>query len=289
MTKKNGHDQSAADSAEIKIYETNQGLQNGLQEIDQQKLEEADRKLALQSAEIYLDGREYDLPSLTAEINMRIGFITTAYIEIGRMLLAIKIFEGHGNFTKWLEANFPLSPRQARNFMKVAARLEQDPGLGKLAKGGIKQAMILLDLPEEDLEEIKKEDALYGKPLEEWQLKTNKELAEELEKERKNRDKIIAEETKTLRSERDGLQEKCNDLEKFAPVDDQSPEWCLEHFAELSKAVRDAVALRRRFMHDDRLKEDLPTQAKIEAEFMWMRKELDLLEREWIDTFTPEI
>jgi hypothetical protein len=289
MTNESGYGQAILEDAENKICEGKQKRRTDIQVIDQHKLEEADRMLALKKAENYLDGQEYDLPTLTAEINSYFSMAATAFVEIGRRLLVVKTVEGHGNYTKWLEANFPLSPRQAQNYMKVAARLEQDPGLRRLANGGIRQALILLDLPEDDLEEFKEGGTIYEKPLEEWQLKTNKELAKDLEKERKNRDKIISEETKTLRSERDGLQEKCNELKKFAPVEDTTPEWCLEHFAEFSKAVRDAVALRRRFMYDDRLKDDLSTQAKIEAEFMWMRKELDLLEREWIDTFTPEI
>ena len=289
MTEETGYAKAVTDAAEVQIGEGHRELRNGLQVIDQHNADEANREAGLKIAEKYLDGQKYDLQRLTAEIQVQVGFITTAYIEIGRKLLIIKEVEGHGNFTKWLEANFPLSPRQARNFMKVALRLESDPKLQALAKGGITKALCLLDLSEDDLGEFKEEGTIYGKPLEDWQLKSAKELAADLEKERKNRDKIIAEETKGLKAENAALVKQCKDLQKFAPTVNPSPEWCLEQFAALSKAVRDAVVLRRQFLYDDRLKDDFPTQAKIESEFSWMRKELDSLEREWIDTFTPEI
>lgn len=289
MTEKSGYEQVLVDDAEVRIHEDHQKMREDIRVIDQHQIDAVKRETALKLAETYLDGREYNLISLTSEINTRVGFITTAYVEIGRMLLAIKKVEGHGNFVKWLEANFPLSPRQARKLMKVAMKLEQAPELRSLAKGGINKALCLLNLPEDDLEEFKEEGTLYGKPVEEWQLKSNKELAAELEKERNKRDKIIAEETKGLKAENAALVKQCKDLQKFAPVDDITPEWCLTQFAALSKAVRDAVALRRQFIYDDRLKDDFPTQAKIETEFRWMRKELESLEREWIDTFTPEI
>jgi len=284
-----GYEQTIVNQAEVGILEQNGAMRDDLNAINQQKIIERDRVIALKMVEPYLDGQEYNLDQLTAEIRAQVGFITAGYVEIGRKLLAIKAVEGHGNFQKWLDDHFPLSPRQARNFMLVALKLEQSPELKPLAQGGISKALCLLDLPVENLAEFKEDGTIDGRPLEEWQLKTAKELAADIEKLKRNQEKIIAEETKGLRAERDSLQKKCNDLQKFAPVDDATPEWCLTQFAALSKAVRDAVALRRQFIYDDRLKDDLPTQSKIESEFSWMRKELDSLEREWIDTFTPEI
>ncbi|MDD2467379.1 MAG: DUF3102 domain-containing protein [Desulfobulbus sp.] len=272
MTNKSGYAQAIVEDAEIKIYEGKQERRADLQVIDQHRVDEEDRKLALKMAVPYLDGREYDLPTLTAEINSYFASMATAYVEIGRRLLVIKKVEGHGNFTKWLETNFPASPRQAQKFMKVAARLEQDPKLRGLANGGINQALVLLDLPEDDLEEFKEDGTLYGKKLEEWQLKSNKELAAELEKERKNRDKIIAEETKGLKAENDALVKKNKELEKFVPTDDPSPEWSLSHVTEITKAVLAVVNLAEQFLCDERLKADKVTQAKIEQQLDIVRK-----------------
>lgn len=291
MTDKIGSRRAAvdADATKVQILERRQNLREDLQVIAQHDIDEAAREAGLKIANKYLAGQKYDLQRLTAEIQVQVGFITTAYVEIGRKLLSIKAAEGHGKFGKWLEENFPLSPRQARNFMKVALKLEREPELRPLARGGIAKALCLLDLPEDDLEEFKEEGTIYGNPVEDWQLKSSKELAADLEKERKSREKIIAEETKGLKAENEALVKQNKELQKFVPTDDPSPEWCLEKMAALSKAVRDAVALRRQFIYDERLKDDLPTQAKIESEFGWMRKELDELEREWIDVFTPEI
>ncbi|MDD2468440.1 MAG: DUF3102 domain-containing protein, partial [Desulfobulbus sp.] len=164
-----GYAQTIVDHTEVEIIEQNCAMRDDLNAINQQEIIEKGRAIALKKVEPFLDGQEYNLDRLTAEIRAQVGFITAGYVEIGRKLLIIKEVEGHGNFTKWLEDNFPLSPRQARNFMKVAMRMESDPKLQDLAKGGIAKALCLLDLPEDDLEEFKEEGTIYGKPLEEWQ------------------------------------------------------------------------------------------------------------------------
>lgn len=48
-------------------------------------------------------------------------------IAIGNELNAVKKLVGHGQFTKWLAAEFSWKPRMARNFMSVADRFT--PGL----------------------------------------------------------------------------------------------------------------------------------------------------------------
>ncbi|WP_306548948.1 DUF3102 domain-containing protein [Desulfobulbus sp.] len=289
MTEETGHAKAVTDDAEVQIGEGHRKLRNDLQVIDQHNADEAIRETALKMVEKYLGGQEYDIQRLTAEIQVQVGFITTAYIEIGRKLLIIKEVEGHGNFTKWLEANFPLSAQQARKFMKVALRLESDPKLQALAKGGITKALCLLDLPEDDLEEFKEEGTIYGTPLEDWQLKSAKELAADLAKEKKNRDKIIAEETKGLKAENAALVKQCKDLQKFAPVDDATPEWALSQVTELTKATLVVVSLAQQFLNDERLNCDMVTRNKIDGNINLARNTLDKFYREWIDAFNPEI
>lgn len=41
-------------------------------------------------------------------------------VEIGRDLIAVKEAIGHGNFLPWIEAEFGMTDRTARNFMSVA-------------------------------------------------------------------------------------------------------------------------------------------------------------------------
>jgi Protein of unknown function (DUF3102) len=45
----------------------------------------------------------------------------TASIGIGKELLAIKEELGHGNFVRWIEAEFDLTERTAENYMRAAA------------------------------------------------------------------------------------------------------------------------------------------------------------------------
>ena len=287
MTEKTGYAKAVTDAAEVQIGEGHRELRNDLQVIDQHNADEANREAGLKIAEKYLDGQEYDIQRLTAEINAHFSSMATAYVEIGRKLLIIKAVEGYGNFTKWMEANFPYSPQHARRFMKVALKLERDPSLKEMAKGGITKALCLLDLPEDDLEEFKEEGTIYGKPLEDWQLKSAKELAADLEKERKNRDKIIAEETKGLKAENDALVKQCKDLQKFVPTEDPNPEWSLKHVTEITKAVLGVVSLAQQFLHDEKLKDDAVTQGKIEQQLTISRKVLDNFIREWDEQFNP--
>jgi hypothetical protein len=287
VTEETGYAKAVTDDAEVQIGEGHRKLRNDLQVIDQHNADEAIRETALKMVEKYLGGQEYDIQRLTAEIQVQVGFITTAYIEIGRKLLIIKEVEGHGNFTKWLEANFPLSAQQARKFMKVALRLESDPKLQALAKGGITKALCLLDLPEDDLEEFKEEGTIYGKPVEDWQLKSAKELAADLAKEKKNRDKIIAEETKGLKAENAALVKQCKDLQKFVPTEDPNPEWSLKHVTEITKAVLGVTSLAQQFLYDEKLKADAVTQGKIEQQLTIARKVIESFIREWDEQFNP--
>jgi hypothetical protein len=51
-----------------------------------------------------------------------------ASVRIGIELSAIKAQLGHGLFLRWVEAEFPLSPRMSRYYMKLAARLSEENG-----------------------------------------------------------------------------------------------------------------------------------------------------------------
>jgi len=57
----------------------------------------------------------HEMASLSA--NEAIGYAN----ELGRLLTDIKIQLPHGDFTKWIEENLTISPRQAQRYMAVAS------------------------------------------------------------------------------------------------------------------------------------------------------------------------
>ena len=285
----NGYDQTLENQIEVEILEQNSEMRGDLNVIDQNRMQEAERQVALKAVERYLDGQEYDLVRLTAEVKAHYNTMASAYVEVGKRLLIIKKVEGHGKFTRWLDDNFPSTDRHARRLMEFASKLEERPEFTPLAKTGMSAAWKLIGLAEDHLDEIQGDGTLDGTPLGEYPTMSRKELAEKIKKLESKQEKITAEETKALTAERDALLKETERLQKFVPVEDTTPEWCLEKMKGLSKAVRDAVTLKRQFLYDDRLKDDIPTQAKIEGEFNWLRKEMDALEREWINNFSPEI
>jgi hypothetical protein len=289
LSENTGHAQTIKDQAEVEILKKDHEMRDDLDLIEQNRLQDIERQAALKAVEPYLDGQEYDLVRLTAEVKAYHNTMVSAYLEVGKRLLIIKKVEGHGKFARWLDDNFPSTDRHARRLMEIANKLEERPEFIPLAKTGLSAAKRLIGLAEDRFDEIQKDGTLDGTPLGEYPTMSRKELAEKIKKLEADREKIIAEGNKTLTAERDALLKETARLRKYEPTKDATPEWCLERMKALSKAVRDAVTVRRQFLCDDRLKDDFPTQAKIETEFSWMRKELDSLEREWNDTFNPEI
>lgn len=74
-------------------------------------------------------------------IRVRMSRTVQDIIEIGRDLIAVKERIGHGNFLPWIEAEFGMAERTARNFMSVSERY------------GSKSAMVA-DLPVSALYEL---------------------------------------------------------------------------------------------------------------------------------------
>jgi hypothetical protein len=283
---KSGHSQAIIDENEVEILENNQIIEADCKVIEQAENNKFDRQIAEKSVERYLDGKQYDLDRITAEVIAHVGQVVQGYIEVGRRLLAVKIVEGHGNFSKWLEENFSLSRRTAYNFMQVANKLEQRPELAPLANGGIKKALVLLDMPEEYKDEYVEVGTVDGRPLDKYTTMTHQELLAEVKKLKNNMDKQVAEETKGLTKERDMLIEKNKRLQKFKPTDDTTPAWCLEHIRKIQAAALEVTTLCRTFVQDERLKEDFPTQAQIEMHINVATKSLRDLEQLWNETFT---
>ncbi len=264
--------QAFRDKEEVEILEQGQEFKKGLSVIEQSEVAKINREHAIKQAEKYLDGQTYDLTKITAEIDLLLKQTSQIFVHIGRRLIAVKKVEGHGSFTKWLEQNFPLSTRQAQYFMFVADRLEKCPELASFAKAGVSKAIALLELPEEYTEEYIQEGTINGKPLDEYQAMTKKELEAEIKKLKNNQEKIIAEETKALKAENNDLIRENKRLKAYEPTEKTTPEWCLEKTSEIMKSGLRVVNLVHELMADERLKDDIMTKAKIEGQVLVVKR-----------------
>ena len=64
------------------------------------------------------------LAQLENEIKFHLGQASQSIIEVGKRLLQAKSLVKHGEWQTWLENNFKLSYRTAKNFMDCAERFE---------------------------------------------------------------------------------------------------------------------------------------------------------------------
>ena len=287
MRKSRKHSKVKLENKQVEIMEDAQTFQKDVQKVDKAEFSMVTRAANEKFAQRYLDGHDYDLGSITAEIKVHLGHVVYGYIEVGRRLLAVKEVEGHGKFISWLKKHFDLSPRQAQNFMLVADKLAQRPELASLANGGISKALVLLDMPEEYNKEYIKEGTIGGKPLDEYHTMTREELTAEVKRLKGDTDKIVAEETKASKAEIDGLIAENKRLQKFEPVETPTPEWVLEQAKQLNLTALQMCTLCRGFMYDERMKSDFVMQAKVEKQMGLAIKELMDIRLEWSRTFTP--
>lgn len=109
-----------------------------------------------------------DLNQLTVELKFYINQWGQNTIEIGKRLIAAKEIVGHGNWNKWLEDNFNLKERSARNFMEVAKRFGNRQTSADLS---LYQMVAMLALPEGEIEKFIAEKTAEGKPPEDMTVK----------------------------------------------------------------------------------------------------------------------
>jgi hypothetical protein len=67
------------------------------------------------------DARD-DVRDAAVRIKVRMARTAADIVEIGKDLLAVKGALGHGHFLSWIDAEFGMAERTARNFMSVAGR-----------------------------------------------------------------------------------------------------------------------------------------------------------------------
>lgn len=88
------------------------------------------------------------LPQLVAEIKILSQQTAATIIEIGKRLAEAKGQVEHGEWAGWLQSNFDLSDRTARNFMRAAAEFGDENG----KRFPISKIYALLDVPAADRE-----------------------------------------------------------------------------------------------------------------------------------------
>ncbi len=279
MSKATEDNKAIMDDANIEIMEDSQDMIEDAAGIEQAEEHSLIRAGTAKIVECYLDGKEYDLERITMEVRYCFERMANDYLTAGRLLLAVKKVEGHGNYLQWLEANFPLSPRTAQKFTRVAEAIQQRPDLARLATGGVSKALILLDLPDEYIDEAEQLGTIDGTPVDEFHTMTRRELEEEARRLKDDKDKIVDQETRNIAKERDALVEDNKRLKKFEPKEQAAPEWCIEQAKEIKKAVARLGTLCKTLMgeHSEEMEEDPHAQSMIEKNANQGRKYLTQL------------
>lgn len=121
-------------------------------------------------------------------------------------------------------------------------------------------------------------------------IEQKEEKVQELKKLEKNKDKIIKEETKGLKVERDALIKENQRLKVFDPEaqGDKDITWCEEQMTEIYKACATFTVVCQKFVIDGRLKGDMHNQAKVEGLMTEAEMMFADLRRRWTDYFIPD-
>lgn len=115
------------------------------------------------------------LEVLTLEVKFYLNQTAQNIIEVGKRLAQAKALVPHGEWGNWLESNFSLTDRTARNFMQCAERFGKTEIDFRFKPT---QMIAMLSLPEAETEQFIEEKAAAGKPVEDM---TVKELREEIQ------------------------------------------------------------------------------------------------------------
>ena len=118
--------------------------------------------------------------------------------------------------------------------------------------------------------------------------KEKQTLQKKLDRTTKNQDKIIEEETKGLKVERDAL---VKEVERLKPLDieEKDSTWSVEHMEKLLEIMADFEAHARKFMIDKRLHKDMTSQAKAEQFIDIVYRMARGLKQDWDDEFNQDI
>ena len=115
------------------------------------------------------------LEELTSGIRFYLREMGQNVIEIGKRLILAKALVQHGEWQNWLEDNFNLSLRTARQFMQIAERFGEKSDSQEWQTSAVlnqSQMVEMLSLPEGEEEKFIEEQAAEGRIVAEMSVKT---------------------------------------------------------------------------------------------------------------------
>jgi len=145
---------------------------------------EVDRRVALKKREeeltLYSDGQPYDKTRVIGETKFYLTETAMSIFEAGKRLIWMKEKEGHGEFTRIVNDDLGISQPTAWRMMAISRKLSNHSRVNDLAikslKQGIGKLYALLDVPDEDLKLFQESGTLLGKPQDEVDQMSVKDL-----------------------------------------------------------------------------------------------------------------
>jgi len=117
--------------------------------------------------------------------------------------------------------------------------------------------------------------------------KEQKDLKAKLNKARKNTERIIEEETKGLKAERDALVKEVGRLKEFDPAE-KDISWAEKYLSELKGLVAQFDVGVRRMVMDERLHDAMDVQARCQVFIDTMVRQARGLQRDWDSEFNSD-
>ena len=107
-------------------------------------------------------------------IRLRMARTASDIVEIGRDLILVKEYVGHGGFIRWIEAEFGMAERTARNFISVAERFGAKSATVADLSPTVLYALAAPSTPDAVVEEVM-DRAAAGEPITRDDVKALKE------------------------------------------------------------------------------------------------------------------
>ena len=232
------------------------------------KLPQAEKNKALADATVQLMEEDLNLPyskeHYIANCKNLLRQTAENIIMIGKMLLIIKQKEEHGEFLKIVTDELGLTPRSAQRFMNVALKAEKFKRIKFTKFEKVSHVYALLEAPEEDLEELDKKGVLAGKTMDELDAMSVKEMRELIRKLKHEKDKIVEEETKNLKLEKEALLKEVERLKQFDP-EPNPPEYIVNALQEAMKLYNEFESVLRKIVLDPVILDHPEVMAKAEG------------------------
>ena len=181
------------------------------------------------------------LPQLTIEINFYLKQAAQNIIEVGKRLIQARELVESGKWQNWLETNFSLTARSARNYMQVAERFGKTEIDFRFTEDLSPTQMIAMaSLPEGEEKQFIAEMAAKGTPVENMTTRTLREEIQKYKDESQGKDAKI----KELEDSRTTLEDKLEEESKANVAlgeANQKMQSTLNKKDELHKAELDSV------------------------------------------------